>query len=66
MEIMTDPKAVVEGIMDIQEAADYLHIKKWTLYRLVKRGRVPGVKIGGQWRFKKDVLDKLFTDGEGS
>jgi excisionase family DNA binding protein len=47
-------------IMDIAEAASYLHIKKGTLYRLVKEGRIPGTKIGGQWRFKRDILDEMF------
>lgn len=47
-------------IMDIADAATYLQIKKGTLYRLVKSGRIPGTKIGGQWRFKRDVLDHLF------
>jgi excisionase family DNA binding protein len=54
----------VNGIMDISEAADYLHIKKWTLYRLVKRGKIPGIKVGGQWRFKKEVLDEMFTQSQ--
>ena len=56
----------VNGIMDISEAADYLHIKKWTLYRLVKRGKIPGIKVGGQWRFKKEVLDEMFTQNAPS
>jgi excisionase family DNA binding protein len=56
----------VNGIMDISEAADYLHIKKWTLYRLVKRGKIPGIKVGGQWRFKKEVLDEMFTQNSPS
>ena len=47
-------------IMDIAEAATYLQIKKGTLYRLVKDGRIPGTKIGGQWRFKREILDELF------
>jgi len=47
-------------IMDISEAADYLNIKKGTLYRLAKNGQIPGTKIGGQWRFKRDRLDALF------
>ena len=46
-------------IMDIAEAAEYLHIKTWTLYRHVKTGKIPGTKIGGQWRFKKEVLDEM-------
>ena len=47
-------------IMDISEAATYLNIKKGTLYRLAKSGQVPGIKIGGQWRFKRQLLDELF------
>ena len=47
-------------IMDITEAASYLNIKKGTLYRLAKNGRIPGVKIGGQWRFKRERLDAMF------
>lgn len=53
---------VEDTILDIGDAADYLRIKKWTLYRLAKKGKVPGVKIGGQWRFKKEVLDRLFLE----
>jgi excisionase family DNA binding protein len=60
-------KSVLEDtILDIGDAADYLRIKKWTLYRLAKKGKVPGVKIGGQWRFKKEVLDRLFLDSSAS
>ena len=51
-------------IMDISEAATYLNIKKGTLYRLAKNGKVPAAKIGGQWRFKRDRLDELFHLGE--
>lgn len=51
-------------IMDISEAATYLNIKKGTLYRLAKNGKVPAAKIGGQWRFKRDRLDELFRLGE--
>jgi excisionase family DNA binding protein len=51
-----------DSILDIGDAAEYLHIKKWTLYRLAKKGKIPGVKIGGQWRFKKEILDQMFAD----
>jgi excisionase family DNA binding protein len=47
-------------IMDISTAASYLNIKKGTLYRLAKNGQIPGTKIGGQWRFKRERLDALF------
>jgi excisionase family DNA binding protein len=53
-------------IMDITEAATYLNIKKGTLYRLAKTGQVPAIKIGGQWRFKRQLLDELFRWSEDS
>ena len=47
-------------VLDINEASDYLRIKKRTLYSLVSRGLVPGIKVGGQWRFTREMLDELF------
>jgi len=43
--------------MTPREAADYLSVHVRTIYRLVKNGEIPGCKIGGSWRFKKDALD---------
>ncbi|MGC8811053.1 MAG: helix-turn-helix domain-containing protein, partial [bacterium] len=40
-----------------KEAAAYLSVHVRTLYRLVKQGEIPGRKVGGSWRFKKDALD---------
>ena len=47
-------------IMGIKEVANYLHIKERTLYALIKQKKVPGVKVGGQWRFKKSRLEAMF------
>ncbi len=44
-------------IMTPKDAAKYLGLHIITVYRLVKKGKLPGFKIGGQWRFKKDLLD---------
>ena len=44
-------------IMTPKEAAKYLGFHLVTIYRLLKKQMVPAVKIGGQWRFKKDILD---------
>lgn len=44
-------------MMTPKEAAKYLGFHLVTIYRLLKKQMVPAVKIGGQWRFKKDVLD---------
>ena len=56
------PKMELTQIMTPKEAAKYLGFHLVTIYRLLKKGEVPATKIGGQWRFKKDVLDTWLTD----
>ena len=45
------------NIMTLSEVANYLGLHVMTVYKLTREGRVPGAKIGGQWRFKRDILD---------
>ena len=47
-----------EQIMTLREVAQYLGLHAMTVYKLTREGRVPAAKIGGQWRFKRDVLDQ--------
>ncbi len=47
-----------EQIMTLREVAKYLGLHVMTVYKLTREGRVPAAKIGGQWRFKRDVLDE--------
>ncbi|PIQ83218.1 MAG: DNA-binding protein [Candidatus Omnitrophica bacterium CG11_big_fil_rev_8_21_14_0_20_63_9] len=47
-----------ESIMTLREVAQYLGLHVMTVYKLTREGRVPAAKIGGQWRFKRDVLDE--------
>ncbi len=49
-----------DDILDIRNAAKFLQIKERTLYRLVGEGEIPGIKVGGQWRFSKKCLEELF------
>jgi len=44
-------------IMTLQEVGKYLGVHPITIYRLLKKTDIPAFKIGGQWRFKKDVFD---------
>jgi len=49
-------------IMTPKEAAKYLGFHLVTIYRLLKKQEIPATKIGGQWRFKKDILDAWLLD----
>lgn len=49
-------------IMTPKEAAKYLGFHLVTIYRLLKKQEIPATKIGGQWRFKKDILDSWLLE----
>lgn len=44
-------------IMTTKEIARYLGVHEMTVYRWLKKSVIPGFKIGGRWRSKKDLLD---------
>jgi len=48
----------MEAYLTAKEAADYLKLAERTLVRLAHEGKIPGVKIGGQWRFRRALLDE--------
>ena len=54
----------VRESMTPREAAEYLSVHVRTIYRLAKNGEIPGRKIGGSWRFKKDALDEWLSGRE--
>ena len=40
-----------------EEVLDYLKVNSRTIYRLIRRGDLPAVRIGRQWRFRQSDLD---------
>jgi excisionase family DNA binding protein len=58
-----NPKSEIQvrEILTPREAAEYLSVHVRTIYRLVKNGEIPGRKIGGSWRFKKNALDEWLS-----
>jgi len=43
-------------MLTIAEVADILRMHRATVYRLVKRGDLPGFKVGDNWRINEDSL----------
>lgn len=48
---------VDNALMTLEELAEYLRVKKRTVYDWVKKGKIPAIKTVGQWRFKKEAID---------
>ena len=46
-------------ILTAEEVAKYLRIHPYTVKRLARTGKLPGFKVGGQWRFSSERIIKL-------
>jgi excisionase family DNA binding protein len=44
-------------LLTIQEVAKYLNVDKFTVYRFVRKKKLPAFKVGARWRFKKELID---------
>ncbi|MCG7570770.1 helix-turn-helix domain-containing protein [Pseudoalteromonas sp. CNC9-20] len=45
-----------DEILTLKEVADYLKLAEKTAYRLAAEGKLPGFKVGGSWRFKREDI----------
>jgi excisionase family DNA binding protein len=59
-------------LIDIDELADYLRLKKQTIYNWLHQGKISGMKVGGVWRFDRRDVDawlrsrrRLIKSGDG-
>jgi excisionase family DNA binding protein len=59
-----------EAVMDMQpkvitigELSTYLRVHRSTIYRLLKKGELPGFKIGSDWRFNREAIDQWRLQG---
>jgi excisionase family DNA binding protein len=45
-----------ENILTIREVAELLKINEKTVYKLAAASKIPGVKVGGSWRFDRTTI----------
>ena len=46
-----------ETFLTTEEVLAYLQVNLRTVYRLIKAGKIPAVRVGRQWRFRKRDID---------
>lgn len=55
---MTDnPGSQLETFLTTEEVLSYLNVTPRTIYRLIRSGELPALRIGRQWRFRRGDLD---------
>jgi len=53
----------VEQILTASQVADMLQVHLRTVYKLARKGLVPGRKFGGGWRFSRDEIVRMISGG---
>ena len=49
--------------LTLKEVAAMLRLSQRTVYKLLAQGRLPGAKVGGQWRFDQDQVQAWLGRG---
>jgi excisionase family DNA binding protein len=51
----------MNDLLTTKQVQELLQIDRTTIYRMLKDGRLSGVKVGSQWRFKRQEIDELLS-----
>jgi len=54
----------VEELLTASQTAALLQLHLRTIYKLARRGLIPGRKFGGGWRFSQSEILKMVAAGE--
>jgi excisionase family DNA binding protein len=47
-----------EVLLNVKQVAKYLQLKESTIYSWAQDGKIPAIKIGRTWRFRRSDLDE--------
>jgi excisionase family DNA binding protein len=47
-----------DEIFTIKELSEHLRVHPTTIYRLLRQGRLPGFRVGSNWRFNRAAIEQ--------
>jgi len=52
----------MEEYLTAKQVAEYLQVKPLTIYQWAREEKIPAIKIGRIWRFKKNAIDAFLEE----
>ena len=49
-------------ILTVREICDLLQVHQSTIYKLVRQGKIPSFRVGTDWRFRKDLIERWMAE----
>jgi excisionase family DNA binding protein len=56
----------MDAVLTLDELAEYLHVHPTTLYRLLKNHAIPAFRVGSEWRFNQESIDRWMKERESA
>jgi excisionase family DNA binding protein len=55
---------IAPAVMTVNDLARYLKVHPSTVYRLLRTGQLPAFKVGSDWRFNIEEIDRWRVERE--
>jgi excisionase family DNA binding protein len=52
----------MENILTLKELSEYLGLTRTTVWKYANEGKIPGFRLGREWRFYKNKIDSLLEN----
>ncbi|MGH9194529.1 MAG: helix-turn-helix domain-containing protein [Acidimicrobiia bacterium] len=53
---------VGEPLLTVSEVASTMRVSNMTVYRLIKSGQLPAIRVGKNYRIRQSDMDRYLTD----
>ena len=57
-----NPTEIDHEVLTVKGICDLLQVHQSTVYKLVRQGRIPSFRIGTDWRFRRDLIERWMTE----
>jgi excisionase family DNA binding protein len=47
-----------DKVLTVQDVSNYLRVHPSTIYRMLKKNTLPAFRVGSDWRFTVEAIDK--------
>ena len=54
----------MDDLLTTKQLMEILQVDRTTIYRMMNDGRLPAIRVGGQWRFSRQAIEKWLGENK--